>query len=145
MPKRKSKLLAELEFQVLPAKNGVPETYKCLCGAMKHFVEYRSALNHSYKCESCKLKRARLASLRQDLNSGESVFAFIHVRSRAHGNLTQKGHDATLLQKRGLQVALDPLNKFKIAQLVPTSILVPLGNILQTQIVADCLVREKSS
>jgi hypothetical protein len=53
MPKRKSTLPAELGFQVLRANNGVPDTYKCLCGAMKQFVAYRAALRHSYRCESC--------------------------------------------------------------------------------------------
>jgi hypothetical protein len=147
MPKRKSTLLADLEFQVLPAKNGVPETYKCLCGAMEQFVAYRAALqscaHHSYKCECCQVKRATLSSSRQDMDSGESTLAFLHLRSCVHGKLTPEGHNATLLQKRCLQVALDPLNKLKVAHMVPISNLMPLGHIQQTQCVTDCLVREK--
>jgi hypothetical protein len=145
MPKRKSKLLVELGFQVLPAQNGVPETYKCLCEEMTHFVEYRAALDHSKICERCQVKLARLSSTKQYLSSGKSVLAFLHVRSHVHRNLTRKEHDATFLQKRCLKVALDPLNKLRVVHMVPTSHLTPLGNIQQPQCMTNCSVREKIS
>lgn len=71
MSKRKSKLLVELGFLSKPAENGVPETYKCPCGDMKKFVEYQPALNHSYRCASCKQKRARLPSSSSAAPAGE--------------------------------------------------------------------------
>lgn len=57
MPKRKAQVLHSLGFEFLPGRDGLPDTFKCFCGDMKQFCDYRDALNHSYKCEACKQRR----------------------------------------------------------------------------------------
>jgi hypothetical protein len=70
MPKRKKNKLTVLGFHVL-SRHGVPDTYKCSCGDMEKYVEYQTALNHSYKCDLCKEMQARLQDQGQMDDAGE--------------------------------------------------------------------------
>jgi hypothetical protein len=62
-------MLMALDFQVL-RREGFVDTYKCSCGNMEKYVEYQSALNHSYGCEKCVQMRARTRDSRLKVPAG---------------------------------------------------------------------------
>ena len=60
--RRKPGVLDQLGFLVLPGDGQVPDTFKCSCGGMGRFVEYRQALNHAKSCPLCVSRREGLST-----------------------------------------------------------------------------------
>jgi hypothetical protein len=67
MPKRRINKLVALEFKVL-RREGFVDAYKCSCGNMEKYVEYKTALNHANRCEKCLRMQARMQNSRSNVS-----------------------------------------------------------------------------